>query len=115
MANPNTNKILYSYIHQSNANNGVINPDWLSAYSDAVIFDLNKRIIWHDGCNYGQLEGWKMITEGEIIYNNKSSLKDLNLKLENYPTIPLSTEEYEETTIVSRIGQPFIENKNIPS
>ena len=50
-----------------------------------------------------------MITEGEIIYNNKSSLKDLNLKLENYPTIPLSTEEYEETTIVSRIGQ-LIEN-----
>ena len=50
-----------------------------------------------------------MITEGEIIYNNKSSLKDLNLKLENYPTIPLSTEEYEETTIVSRKGQ-LIEN-----
>ena len=53
MANPNTNKILYSYIHPSNANNGVINPDWLSAYSDAVIFDLNKRIIWHDGCQFG--------------------------------------------------------------
>lgn len=42
-----------------------------------------------------------MIREGEIIFNDKSSL-DLNLRLTNYPKIPLSNEEIEEVPIFSR-------------
>ena len=50
-----------------------------------------------------------MIKEGDIVFNNKSSWRDLNLRLENYPSIPLSTEEYEETSVQGRKGQ-LIEN-----
>ena len=50
-----------------------------------------------------------MIREGEIIFNNRSSL-DLNLKLENYPIIPLASEDYEEVEIYMRPDQLIIKN-----
>jgi len=51
-----------------------------------------------------------MIRNGEIYFNNKSSL-DLNMKLENYPIIPLASEEYEKITVEGRNGS-LILNKN---
>ena len=50
-----------------------------------------------------------MIKEGEIIFNNRSSL-DLNLKLENYPVIPLASEDYEEVEVYMRPDQLIIKN-----
>ena len=50
-----------------------------------------------------------MIREGEIIFNNRSSL-DLNLKLENYPIIPLASEDYEEVEVYMRPDQLIIKN-----
>lgn len=59
-----------------------------------------------------------MIKQGEIYFNNKSSL-DLNLKLEKYPTIPLTSEEYEEIKIEGRNGSLILNkgtylNKELP-
>ena len=42
-----------------------------------------------------------MIREGEIIFNNRSSL-DLNLRLENYPIIPLTREYYDVLQLYMR-------------
>lgn len=39
-----------------------------------------------------------MLKEGEIYFNNNVSL-NLNLYLENYPSIPIANEEYEEIPI----------------
>lgn len=50
-----------------------------------------------------------MIKEGEIIFNNRSSL-DLNLKMEKYPTIPLASEDYEEVEVYMRPDQLIIKN-----
>lgn len=46
-------KLFYSYIHDKSKNVGKIDPNVLSTYSDAVIFDLNKRTLWHQGKQFG--------------------------------------------------------------
>lgn len=46
-------------------------------------------------------EGGKVL--GDVIFNSRHSL-DLNLKLKSYPSIPQSTEEYEEIEIEGRNG-----------
>lgn len=48
-----------------------------------------------------------MLEEGEIYFNNERSLY-LNLYLENYPSIPIATEEYEEVPIEGRNGNLII-------
>ena len=53
MTENTTNKIFYTYIHPYNENNGKIDVSLLSAYSDAIIFDSNRRNIWHYGAQYG--------------------------------------------------------------
>lgn len=40
--------------------------------------------------------------EGELYYNGCSSIKDFNLHIEEYPDIPLTTEEYESEYIYMR-------------
>lgn len=51
-----------------------------------------------------------MLNEGEIYFNGNRSLY-LNLYLENYPSIPIATEEYEEVPVEGRSGSLII-NKN---
>lgn len=51
-----------------------------------------------------------MLNEGEIYFNQERSLH-LNLYLENYPSIPISNEEYEEIQVEGRSGSLII-NKN---
>jgi predicted phage tail component-like protein len=59
-----------------------------------------------------------MLKEGELYFNNSTSL-DLNLFLEDYPSIPISNEEYEEVQVEGRNGSLYInkgtyEDKKIP-
>lgn len=59
-----------------------------------------------------------MLREGELYFNNNTSL-NLNLFLENYPSIPINNEEYEEVRVEGRNGGLYInkgtyEDKKIP-
>lgn len=59
-----------------------------------------------------------MLKEGELYFNDNTSL-NLNLFLENYPSIPISNEEYEEVRVEGRSGSLYInkgtyEDKKIP-
>lgn len=48
-----------------------------------------------------------MLKEGQLYFNNSTNL-DLNLFLENYPSIPISNEEYEEIKVEGRNGSLYI-------
>lgn len=50
-----------------------------------------------------------MLKEGEIYFNENKSLS-LNLYLENYPSIPIANEEYEEVEVEGRNGSLTIKN-----
>ncbi|MDU2670406.1 MAG: phage tail family protein [Clostridium sp.] len=54
-----------------------------------------------------------MIKEGELIFNYNSSL-NLNLFLENYPSIPIDNEEYEEVPVEGRSGNLIINKGTYP-
>lgn len=54
-----------------------------------------------------------MINEGEIYFNNERSLY-LNLYLENYPSIPITNEEYEEQPVEGRSGNLIINKGTYP-
>lgn len=54
-----------------------------------------------------------MLQEGEIYFNNERSLY-LNLFLENYPSIPISNEEYEEEPVEGRNGKLIINKGTYP-
>ena len=54
-----------------------------------------------------------MIKEGEVIFNNNSSLS-LNLFLEAYPSVPITTEEYEEIKVEGRSGNLIINKGTYP-
>ena len=59
-----------------------------------------------------------MLKEGELYFNGNRSL-NLNLFLENYPSIPIANEEYEEVPVEGRNGKLIINkgtypNKKIP-
>lgn len=54
-----------------------------------------------------------MIKEGELIFNYNSSL-NLNLFLENYPSIPIANEEYEEVPVEGRSGNLIINKGTYP-
>lgn len=54
-----------------------------------------------------------MIKEGELIFNYNSSL-NLNLFLENYPSIPIANEEYEEVPAEGRSGNLIINKGTYP-
>ncbi|WP_291651358.1 phage tail protein [Clostridium sp.] len=54
-----------------------------------------------------------MINEGEIYFNNERSLY-LNLYLENYPSIPITNEEYEEIQVEGRSGNLIINKGTYP-
>lgn len=54
-----------------------------------------------------------MLKEGEIYFNNNVSL-NLNLYLENYPSIPISNEEYEEVSVEGRSGNLIINKGTYP-
>ena len=54
-----------------------------------------------------------MIREGELIFNNNSSLS-MNLYLENYPLIPLSSEDYEVIKVEGRNGDLIINKGTFP-
>lgn len=54
-----------------------------------------------------------MVKEGELFFNSNSSL-NLNLYLEEYPSIPLSTEEYEEVSVEGRNGNLIINKGTYP-
>lgn len=51
--------------------------------------------------------------EGEIIFNGFSSL-ELNMKLTEYPSVPMTNEEYEEVTIEGRNGSVYINKGTYP-
>lgn len=48
-----------------------------------------------------------MFKEGELYFNNNTSLS-FNLFLENYPSIPISNEEYEEVQVEGRSGNLIV-------
>lgn len=48
--------------------------------------------------------------QGEILFNNLSSIKDMHLYMTSYPTIKMASEEYETVTIEGRSGS-LIRNK----
>lgn len=48
-----------------------------------------------------------MFKEGELYFNNNTSLS-LNLFLENYPSIPIANEDYEEVQVEGRSGNLII-------
>ncbi|ADL53208.1 phage tail domain-containing protein [Clostridium cellulovorans] len=48
-----------------------------------------------------------MIKEGEIYFNNRTSL-GMNLFLEEYPSIPIANEEYEEMKVEGRNGSLYV-------
>lgn len=48
-----------------------------------------------------------MLKEGELYFNHVSNL-DLNLFLENYPSLPISNEEFEEVRVEGRNGSLYI-------
>lgn len=54
-----------------------------------------------------------MLQEGEIYFNNERSLY-LNLFLENYPSIPIANEEYEEIQVEGRSGSLIINKGTYP-
>lgn len=59
-----------------------------------------------------------MLKEGEIYFNGNNSLS-LNLYLENYPSIPITNEDYEEIPVEGRNGNLIVNkgtypDKNIP-
>jgi len=55
-----------------------------------------------------------ILKEGEIYFNNTTSL-NLNLFLEEYPSIPISNEEYEEVPVEGRNGALFINKGTYPN
>lgn len=54
-----------------------------------------------------------MLKEGEIYFNNNVSLS-LNLFLENYPSIPIANEEYEQISVEGRSGNLIINKGTYP-
>lgn len=50
------------------------------------------------------------LKQGEAYFNNNSSL-NMNIFLENYPEIPIATEEYEEVKVEGRNGSLYINKK----
>lgn len=54
-----------------------------------------------------------MLNEGEIYFNTERSLY-LNLYLENYPSIPIANEEYEEQPVEGRSGHLIINKGTYP-
>lgn len=54
-----------------------------------------------------------MLKEGEIYFNENKSL-NLNLYLENYPSIPIANEEYEEVAVEGRSGNLIINKGTYP-
>lgn len=54
-----------------------------------------------------------MLKEGELYFNGNRSL-NLNLFLENYPSIPIANEEYEEVPIEGRNGKLIINKGTYP-
>lgn len=54
-----------------------------------------------------------MLKEGELYFNGNRSL-NLNLFLENYPSIPITNEEYEEVPIEGRNGKLIINKRTYP-
>jgi len=55
-----------------------------------------------------------MLKEGEVYFNNNTSI-NLNLFLEEYPSIPISNEEYEEVSVEGRNGNLFINKNTYPN
>ncbi|MBZ9608628.1 phage tail protein [Clostridium estertheticum] len=55
-----------------------------------------------------------MLKEGEIYFNNNTSI-NLNLFLEEYPSIPISSEEYEEIPVEGKNGMLFINKGTYPN
>jgi predicted phage tail component-like protein len=54
-----------------------------------------------------------MLKEGELYFNSNRSL-NLNLFLENYPSIPITNEEYEEIQVEGRSGNLIINKGTYP-
>lgn len=54
-----------------------------------------------------------MLKEGELYFNSNRSL-NLNLFLENYPSIPITNEDYEEIQIEGRSGNLIINKGTYP-
>ena len=54
-----------------------------------------------------------MLKEGEVYFNGNRSLS-LNLYLENYPSIPITNEEYEEVQVEGRSGNLIINKGTYP-
>lgn len=54
-----------------------------------------------------------MLKEGELYFNGNKSL-NLNLFLENYPSIPIANEEYEEVLVEGRNGKLIINKGTYP-
>lgn len=54
-----------------------------------------------------------MLNEGEVYFNLNRSL-NLNLFLENYPSIPIANEEYEEQPVEGRSGNLIINKGTYP-
>lgn len=54
-----------------------------------------------------------MLKQGEIKFNYRSNL-DFNLKLENYPSIPQTNEEYEEIKVDGRNGSLTLNKGTYP-
>lgn len=54
-----------------------------------------------------------MLKEGELYFNGNRSL-NLNLFLENYPSIPIANEEYEEVSVEGRSGNLIINKGTYP-
>lgn len=48
-----------------------------------------------------------MLKEGQLYFNNSTNL-DLNLFLENYPSLPIANEEFEEVRVEGRNGSLYI-------
>ena len=55
-----------------------------------------------------------MLKEGEVYFNNNTSI-NLNLFLQEYPSIPLANEEYEEVPVEGRNGTLFINKNTYPN
>lgn len=54
-----------------------------------------------------------MLKEGEVYFNSNRSF-NFNLYLENYPSIPISNEEYEEEAVEGRSGNLIINKGTYP-
>lgn len=54
-----------------------------------------------------------MLKEGELYFNRNRSLS-LNLFLENYPSIPIANEEYEEVIVEGRSGNLIVNKGTFP-